>query len=257
MTLPARRRGRITLTLGAAAALLAGSLPAPAQQPSSGAPPAASAPANAPPEAGQTEKSAQSYSLGLIWGEELRNHGVRPDAISSARLAQGVHDAITGKVAVSDKDRENFKALAASVPEGNHKAAARFLAANGRKPGVVTTASGLEYQELKAGSGDSPRMGDSVVVNYRGTLLDGSEFDSSKRGEPATFVVGHVIPGWNEALVLMKAGAKWKLFIPPQLAYDLRSPTPSIPPGSMLLFEVELVSVKPASPPAPAQPPPK
>jgi FKBP-type peptidyl-prolyl cis-trans isomerase FklB len=270
MTLPARRRGRITLTLGVAAALLAGSLPA--QQPSSGATPPASAPATATAapaakkaqpksdtaEAGQSEKSAQSYSLGLMWGEELRNHGVRPDAISTERLAQGMHDAITGKVAVSDKDRENFKALAASVPEANHKAAAKFLAANGKKAGVVTTASGLEYQELKAGSGDSPRMGDSVVVNYRGTLLDGTEFDSSyKRGEPATFEVGHVIPGWNEALVLMKPGARWKLFIPPQLAYDLRSPTPSIPPGSMLLFEVELLSVKPAAPPAPAQPPPK
>jgi FKBP-type peptidyl-prolyl cis-trans isomerase len=194
-----------------------------------------------------------------MWGEQLRNTGVAPDAISSARIAQGIHDAITGKVAVSDKDRENIRALATSGAEANHRAAAKFLADNGRKPGVVTTKSGLQYQELKAGSGDSPKASDSVVVNYRGTLLDGTEFDSSyKRGQPATFEVDRVIPGWTEALQLMKPGARWKLFIPPQLAYDLRS-RPPIPPGSMLLFEVELLSVKPAaaaSPPASANPAP-
>src|SRR5262249_6424347 len=129
-----------------------------------------------------SQKSAQSYSLGLIWGEELRTHGVTPDAISTARIAQGVRDAITGKVAVSDKDRANLKALAASASEvsqkaaaklgeANHKAAATFLAENGKKPGVTTTKSGLQYQELRAGSGDSPKASDSVVVNYRGTLL--------------------------------------------------------------------------------------
>ena len=274
MTLPARRRAPVTLTLAAAvAALLAGALPVPAQQPPSSGPtpeksvtPAAKqAPAKgAAAESGEvSEKSAQSYSLGLIWGEELRTHGVAPEAISTARIAQGVHDAITGKVAVSDKDRDNLRALAASAGEANHKAAAKFLAENGKKPGVVTTKSGLQYQELKTGSGESPKASDSVVVNYRGALLDGTEFDSSyKRGEPATFEVDRVIPGWTEALQLMKPGAKWKLFIPPQLAYDLRS-RPPIPPGSMLIFDVELVSVKPAAAatppasvsPAPAKPP--
>ena len=278
MTLPARRRGPITLTLSAAVAgaLLAGALPA--QQPSS----TAAAPANAPAtpaakakkapakgaaaEGEASEKSAQSYSLGLMWGEQLRSTGVAPDTISSARIAQGVHDGITGKATVSDKDRENIRALANAGAETNHKAAAKFLAENAKKPGVVTTASGLQYQELQAGSGESPKMGDSVQVNYRGTLLNGTEFDSSyKRGQPATFEVGHVIPGWNEALELMKPGAKWRLFIPPKLAYDLRSP-PGIPPGSALLFDVELLSVKPAAAasapapaekPAPAQPTPK
>ncbi|HEV2229774.1 MAG TPA: FKBP-type peptidyl-prolyl cis-trans isomerase [Steroidobacteraceae bacterium] len=268
MTLPARRRGPITVTLAtAAAALLAGSLPAPAQQPSSSAaapasapasPPARKAPATSGAAQGEpSEKSAESYSLGLMWGEQLRNTGVGPDAISTARIAQGLHDGITGKVAVSDKDRENIRALATSGAEANHRAAARFLEENGKKPGVTTTKSGLQYQELRAGSGDSPKASDSVVVNYRGTLLDGTEFDSSyNRGQPATFEVDHVIPGWTEALQLMKPGAKWKLFIPPQLAYDLRS-RPPIPPGSMLLFEVELISVKPAaaaSPPASAVP---
>jgi FKBP-type peptidyl-prolyl cis-trans isomerase len=271
MTLPARARAPVTFTLAAAAAaLLAGALPAPAQQPSPGASPPSTpaaqgtapavkkAPAKGAAAEGEvSEKSAQSYSLGLIWGEELRTHGVTPDSISTARIAQGVHDAITGKVAVSDKDRDNLRALAASAGEANHKAAAKFLAENGKKPGVTTTRSGLQYQELRAGSGDSPKASDSVVVNYRGTLLDGTEFDNSyKRGEPATFEVDRVIPGWTEALQLMKPGAKWKLYIPPQLAYDLRS-RPPIPPGSMLIFDVELVSVKPAaapSPPASANP---
>jgi FKBP-type peptidyl-prolyl cis-trans isomerase len=250
----------MTLTLATAAvALLAGPLAAPAQQPSPAASPAAKkAPAKTGAAAGEaTEKSAESYSLGLMWGEQLRNTGVTPDSISTARIAQGVRDGITGKVAVSDKDRDNIRALATSGAETNHRAAARFLAENGKKPGVITTKSGLEYQELKAGSGDSPKANDSVVVNYRGTLLDGTEFDSSyKRGEPATFEVDRVIPGWTEALQLMKPGAKWKLYIPPQLAYDLRS-RPPIPPGSMLIFDVELMSVKPApaaSPPASANP---
>jgi len=279
MTSPARPRAPVTLTLiAAAAALLAGAFPATAQQPSSTAAAPASpitppAPAEkkaatkgAAVEGETSQKSAQSYSLGLIWGEELRTHGVTPDAISTARIAQGVRDAITGKVAVSDKDRANLKALAASASEAsqkaaaklgeaNHKAAATFLAENGKKPGVTTTKSGLQYQELRAGSGDSPKASESVVVNYRGTLLDGTEFDSSyKRGEPLTFQVDRVIPGWTEALQLMKPGAKWKLYIPPQLAYDLRSP-PGIPPGSMLIFDVELMSVKPAAPNVPAAPP--
>jgi FKBP-type peptidyl-prolyl cis-trans isomerase len=278
MTLPARRRGPIQLIVGAAAAaLLASALPAGAQQPSSSqsapaSPPASSAAApaqakKAPAKSGAatsagSEKSARSYSLGLMWGEQLRNSGVTADAISAAGIAHGVQDAISGKAAVSDADRQNIRALAASAGDSNHNAAAKFLAENGRKPGIRTTASGLEYQELKAGSGDSPKMGDSVSVHYRGTLLDGTEFDSSyKRGQPATFEVGHVIPGWNEALQLMKPGAKWKLYIPPQLAYDLRPPQGSgIGPGSMLVFEVELLSVKPAAaaaPPTSANPAPR
>ena len=184
------------------------------------------------------------------------------DAIDSARVAQGVHDGISGKVKLADKDRQNIQdhTLAGAVGDANHRAAVTFLAENGKKPGVMTTASGLQYQEIKAGSGESPRMGDSVQVHYRGTVLNGTEFDSSyKRGAPATFEVGHVIPGWNEALQLMKPGAKWRLFIPPQLAYDLRPPPGSgIPPGSMLLFDVELLSVKPAAAASqPAQPTPK
>src|SRR5438270_271753 len=119
------------------------------------------------------------------------------------------------------------------------------------KPDVVTTASGLQYKVLNAGNGDSPKKTDEVTVNYRGSLINGTEFDSSyKRGQPATFPVNGVIPGWTEALGLMKPGAKWELFVPPQLAYDMQS-RPPIPPGSLLIFEVELLSVKGAGTPAP------
>jgi FKBP-type peptidyl-prolyl cis-trans isomerase len=223
----------------------------PASGPAASSPPAAAAPAR---------KTDSSYSLGLMWGEQLRNSGIKPEAVSTARIAQGIHDAITGKATTSPQDRENIQALATSGIDANRRAAEKFLAENGKKPGVTTTASGLEYQELRAGSGPSPKMGDSVTVNYRGTLLDGTEFDSSyKRGQPATFEVGRVIPGWNEALQLMKPGAKWKLYIPPKLAYDLRPPPGSgIAPGSMLIFEVELLSVKPAAgatPPSGSLPP--
>ena len=130
----------------------------------------------------------------------------------------------------------------------NHTAAKSFLAENGKKKDIVTTASGLQYKVLAPGSGDSPKSTDQVTVNYRGTLLDGTEFDSSyKRGQPASFPVNGVIPGWQEALILMKPGAKWQLFVPPNLAYDLDSP-PAIPPGSLLVFDVELLSVKPPQP---------
>ena len=266
MTLRAQRRGRIPLLLSAVAAgALCAALTAEGQQPpasGSAAAPAAAAPAGKPAAKGQAAapdpRSAESYSLGLMWGEQLRNTGVTPGAINSAKIAQGIRDAMSGKVTVGDQDRENIRQLATSAGEANHRAAARFLAENGKKPGIVTTKTGLQYQEVRAGSGDSPKPNDSVTVNYRGTLLDGTEFDSSyKRGQPATFEVDRVIPGWTEALQLMKPGSKWKLFIPPQLAYDLRS-RPPIPPGSALIFDVELLSVKPAAapaaPPAPANP---
>jgi FKBP-type peptidyl-prolyl cis-trans isomerase len=248
---------RFLFSVAAAAALWMSAPATHAQQPGASSPPAGSAAAPAaakkPPAKGAAaeadgQKSTSSYSLGLMWGEQLRGSGITPDAVSTARIAQGIRDGISGKASVSQQDRDNIRALATSGIDANHRAADQFLAANGKKPGVVTTASGLEYQELRAGTGDPPKAGDSVVVNYRGTLLNGTEFDSSyKSGRPATFQVDRVIPGWTEALQLMKPGAKWKLFIPPRLAYDLRSP-PGIPPGSILLFDVELISVQPAAP---------
>ena len=262
MTLPVPRRGRtFLLSTAAAVALVAGSMLAVAQPPPAGAAPAsgtADTAKKAPVKAGAAKEApaktgSASYSVGVSMGEQLRASGVPPDLINAQQLAQGVHDAISGKASMTDKDRENLRGLVDSVGESNHRAAAKFLAENGKKSDVVTTASGLQYKVLAAGRGASPKPNDEVTVNYRGTLINGTEFDSSyKRGQPANFQVNRVIPGWTEALGLMKPGAKWQLFIPPQLAYDLRS-APPIPPGSLLIFEVELLSVK-AAPPSAAQP---
>ena len=263
---------RVSLLLATSAALVAGAWPVQAQQPSTGSPPSGTAPtpkkpAGAASDAAASEKNAASYSLGVSMGTTLRSNGVTPDAVNSQRLAQGVRDALDGKAKMSDADQKNIQELVRNAHEGaaeaNHRAAAKFLAENGKKPGVVTTASGLEYRVVAPGSGESPKATDEVTVNYRGTLLDGTEFDSSyKRGEPASFPVGRVIPGWTEGLQLMKPGGKYELFVPPQLAYDLR-PRPGIPPGSLLIFEVELLSFKPAqlsrapgAPGAPAAPAP-
>ncbi len=120
-----------------------------------------------------------------------------------------------------------------------------FLAANAKKDGVKTTASGLQYMVLKSGTGETPKATDKVKVHYHGTLIDGTVFDSSvQRGEPITFPVTGVIPGWIEALQLMKVGDKWKLFIPAKLAYGEQSPSPAIPPNSVLIFEVELLGIE-------------
>jgi len=122
---------------------------------------------------------------------------------------------------------------------------AAFLAANAKKEGVITTASGLQYKIIKSGTGESPKLTDTVKVYYQGTLIDGTVFDSSmQHGGPATFPISGVIPGWTEALQLMKVGDKWQLFIPANLAYGGRSPGPAIPPNSVLIFEVELLGIE-------------
>jgi FKBP-type peptidyl-prolyl cis-trans isomerase len=200
-------------------------------------------------------KSDGSYSIGVSMGETLRRASVDPSAISTPRLVQGLRDALAGKATFGPADQEKIRTLIVStrtrIANANHAAARAFLARNGKKKGVVTTPSGLEYEVLKAGQGDPPTASDTVTVNYRGSLLDGKVFDSSyKRGQPATFPVNRVIPGWQEALKMMKPGAKWRIFIPPQLGYDLNSPPP-IPPGSLLIFDVDLLGVhaQPAAPP--------
>ena len=261
-TAPRRRQTLLTVQAAALAALFACALPAHAQQGAAApntAARGATAPNTAAPSPAHT-KSADSYSLGVMMGAQLRDSGVTPAEVSSERAIAGMHDALTGKVKITTEDRENISGLLRrshdKAAETNHRAAAAFLAENGKKKDVVTTASGLQYKVLAAGSGASPKPGDTVLANYRGTLVDGSEFDNSaKHGGPQPFQVGRIIPGWNEALQLMKPGAKYQLFIPPQLAYDLRSP-PEIPPGSLLLFDVELVSIKPPQAAAPAPAPP-
>jgi FKBP-type peptidyl-prolyl cis-trans isomerase FkpA len=209
-----------------------------------------------------SEKSQASYAIGVSVGAELHRSGVAMEDISAERLAAGLRDALGGKAEMSQeyqqsimamlrKAHEQQAAVRAKEAESNHKAAAAFLAENGKKKDVVTTASGLEYKVLAPGSGESPKPGDMVTVNYKGTLLNGTEFDSSaKHGGPATFPSNGVIKGWQEALALMKPGSKYELWIPPSLAYDVESP-PTIPPGSMLIFDVELLSIKPATAGAP------
>jgi FKBP-type peptidyl-prolyl cis-trans isomerase FkpA len=205
-------------------------------------------------------KSKASYAIGVSVGETLKRSKVEPDQVSVEKIAQGIRDSLSGKAQMSQEYQaqimeylQKAHAAAAEAEAGpNHKAAEAFLAENGKKKDVVTTASGLQYKVIAAGAGDAPKATDQVSVNYRGTLLNGTEFDASaKHGGPATFPVNGVIPGWTEALQLMKPGAKYQLWIPPKLAYDLNSP-PSIPPGSLLVFDVELLSIKPPAAPAAA-----
>ena len=188
-----------------------------------------------------------SYSAGVQIGESMHRAGLSTE-LDLADFMRGVKDALGGK-ASTPEDRERLNQFMAEVHKNildrNHEAARSFLSKNGAAKGVVTTASGLQYRIIEGGdeSGASPGPTDKVVVNYRGRLLDGTEFDSSyARGTPATFQLNGVIKGWQEALALMKPGAKWQLFIPPELAYDANS-RPPIPPGSLLLFDVELISV--------------
>jgi FKBP-type peptidyl-prolyl cis-trans isomerase len=250
--------GRSFFVISILAVLFGGAQLAIAQQ-AGGDAAAGAAPGTAKPKDAAKEpadKGAVSYSLGVIMGSQLHQGGVRPEDVTTERVMQGFRDGINGKAKLSDADRANINKLLRSsfdaMGDANHRAASKFLAANGTKPGVLTTASGLQYKVVNPGSGDSPKSTDQVVVNYRGTLLDGTEFDSSyKHGQPATFPVGAVIPGWTEALQLMKPGAKYLLWVPPQLAYDMRvNPGAPIPPGSMLVFDVELLSIKPPQVPA-------
>lgn len=188
-----------------------------------------------------------SYAAGVQVGEGMRRAGLA-EGLDFDAFIRGVKESLAGKNMTQD-ERDHLNQFVAGVRneqiERNHAAAKEFLAKNGGAKGVVTTASGLQYKIVQPGDAKaaSPTATDKVTVQYRGTLLDGTEFDSSyARGTPATFPVNGVIKGWQEALVLMKPGAKWQLFVPPELAYDANS-RPPIPPGSLLLFDVELVSV--------------
>ena len=215
--------------------------------------------AQAPAQAGDG-KAQGSYSLGVSIGAQLRNTGLTADAVAIDRVMQGLKDALAGTAQAGPDHTQKVNSLiqtARTQAGDRNKAAARkFLGENGKKKGVITTKTGLQYRVVAPGKGTAPKPSDQVTVHYRGTLLDGTEFDSSyKRGEPATFPVNGVIQGWQEALVLMKPGAKFELFIPPELAYDMQSP-PAIPPGSALRFDVELLNVgagtaQPQPPPAP------
>ena len=201
------------------------------------------------------QKDKASYSIGHDIGTTFKKQNVD---LNSDVFFAGFKDALAGKEAMKKEDRdktladfqkEMMEKQAAATKKAAEKNAAegeKFLAENAKKDGVKTTASGLQYKVLKEGSGDSPKATDTVVTNYKGTLLDGTEFDSSyKRNEPATFPVSRVIPGWTEALQLMKPGSKYQLFVPSKLAYGERGAGRDIGPNATLIFEVELLSVKP------------
>jgi FKBP-type peptidyl-prolyl cis-trans isomerase len=213
----------------------------------------------APAQAPAVSRSDGSYSLGVSIGAQLRNSGLTSDAVALDRVMQGLKEALAGTAEASAAHNEKVNNLIqtarAEAGTRNKATARKFFDENSKKKGVITTKSGLQYRIINAGKGAGPKPTDQVTVHYRGTLLDGTEFDSSyKRGEPATFPVNGVIKGWQEALVLMKPGAKWELFIPPELAYDLDSP-PVIPPGSALRFDVELLNVGNPPTAAPSEPP--
>ena len=229
----------------------------------------ADAPAAATPAAGATPSAATTpaassadqstiayYALGYQLGRDLASTEDR-----SQSMVEGVKDGRAGTPPkyTEEQMQAAMQQLGQQVNEQRAKAAAAdaekqnaaskaFLAANAPKPGVKTTASGLQYKVVSEGAGKKPTANDTVTVNYRGTLLDGSEFDSSyKRGEPATFPVGGVIAGWTEALQLMKEGSKYQLFIPANLAYGDRGPLAN----RLLIFDVELIKIEP---PGTAQP---
>ena len=198
------------------------------------------------------QKDKVSYSLGLNIGFNLgrQNISINPDVLTA-----GIKDAIAGKPQLTtDQVKETMAAFEKDMTEkqkvaGEKNAAegTKFLEENKKKEGVKTTASGLQYKSIKEGTGAQPKGNDTVTVNYRGTLINGTEFDSSyKRGQPATFPLNGVIKGWTEGLQLMKAGSKYQLFVPPNLAYGDRAVGPDISANSTLIFDVELIGVKPA-----------
>jgi len=260
---------RITLILFAAAIALPNSI---AQQqttpPAKTQPPAPAKPqrgtaakiSRTPAAKGQpltlkTQKEKTSYALGMNIGSGLRK---QPIDIDPVIVARGLRDALSnGKMLLTEDEeravltqlqsdvRTKQQALAQQAGQANKQLGLAFLEANKAKGGVVVLPDGLQYKVLQEGTGPKPVATDQVVCNYRGTLLDGTEFDSSyKRGQPATFPVSGVIKGWTEALQLMPVGSKWQLFVPAELAYGEQGAGGQIGPNATLIFEVELLSIK-------------
>ena len=203
----------------------------------------------------ETQKEKESYSIGYQVGLSMMRDGVEVDIDI---LIQGLQDAINEKdpllsneetrdiiVARKERAREANMQKLLEIRAKNAEESQKFLAENVKKQGIMTTKSGLQYKILKAGEGISPESEDTVTVHYKGTFIDGEEFDSSySKGEPQTFQASRVIKGWTEALQMMKVGAKWKIFLPPRLAYGQKGDGETIPPNKVLVFEIELLSVE-------------
>jgi FKBP-type peptidyl-prolyl cis-trans isomerase FklB len=204
------------------------------------------------------QKEQTSYAIGQYTGNHWKRQGLEPSDLDIDRFVEGVKDVLLrgeGRLdeqelnlalrALNSELRGRFEEKRKVLGEKNKTEAEKFLAENKTKPGVRTTASGLQYKIISEGAGPNPGPGDNVTVHYRGTLLDGTEFDSSyKREQPATFRTTGVIPGWTEALQMMNPGAKWQLFIPSELAYGERGAGANIGPHAVLVFEVELLSIQ-------------
>lgn len=192
----------------------------------------------------KNQKEKVSYIIGMDIGNNLKKQSVDADPNS---LLRGIQDALSGAKPLLSKEeiQETMVAFQKEMAEKQKQRGEAFLSENKKKEGVKTLPSGLQYKIIKAGTGKKPKSNDTVTVNYRGTLIDGTEFDSSfRRGQPATFPVSGVIPGWTEAMQLMAEGAKWELFVPPNLAYGERGAGGLIGPNATLIFEVELISVQ-------------
>lgn len=267
-----RRTGMAVLALGLWACGVRAQQ-APAKAPAA---PSAKAPAAAPAQstAGQapaqapvfkTQKEKVSYAIGMEMGKGVKVQGIEVDP---AIMMQGLKDALSGgKPQMSEEElrqvmtalqqeirQKQMQAQQAAATENKTKGDA-FLAENAKKDGVVALADGLQYKILTAGQGKKPAESDTVLCNYKGTFLDGTEFDSSaKAGKPVPFEVKNVIPGFREVLQLMPVGSKWQVFVPSNLAYGERGAGGVIGPNATLIFEVELVSIQETPPAPPAKP---
>ena len=206
----------------------------------------------APPK---DKKEKISYAIGVNDGQTMKKYSVEIDA---DMVAQGVRDAVTDKVKLSDeeirtiltdltkemqaKENEKMKALG----EKNKKEGEAFLSKNAKESGIKTLPGGIQYKVFKDGAGKTPKVNETVVVHYKGAILDGTEFDNSyKRNQPFEFVLGgNVIPGWNQIMLNMKVGSRWLVYIPSALAYGERSNGPIIGPNAVLVFDIELLAIK-------------
>jgi len=205
----------------------------------------------------ETAEQKAAYAIGLNLGNNLRAQG--GDDLDVNIIAQGLRDGLSeNEPLVSVEDMEaaiaemndilaaRGREIAAAEGEANRAEAEAFLAENGQRDGVITTPSGLQYEVIEMGDGSSPAATDMVTVHYHGTLIDGTEFDSSAGGEPVTFPLNQVISGWTEGLQLMKVGSKFMFYLPAELAYGSNPPGPPIGPDSALIFEVELLGIEQA-----------
>jgi len=192
-------------------------------------------------------RDSASYAIGVFVVNFYKQQGISD--INSAMVAKAIDDNLQSNSSLLDDNQANTAIMTyinnaqAEKAKVNIEAGEKFLEENKKRPGVVTTASGLQYEIISEGNGPKPTAADSVTCHYRGTYIDGTEFDASyKRGEPVTFSVTGVIKGWTEALLLMPAGSRWKLYIPYQLGYGINDYY-SIPGGSVLVFEIELLAI--------------